>query len=91
MSIVTLRVYEVVESRYDNYNYSKPPTNKVKTDKLSKDHTYIAIFSNGQNRSLKCLEESKDIKILHKAAKAVNKTPYHGKTPRNTLVVFELA
>lgn len=38
---------------------------------------------------VQCLLNSEDIKILHVAEKAVNKTPGHGKEPRNTLYVVE--
>lgn len=38
---------------------------------------------------VQCLLNSEDIKILHVAEKAVNKTAGHGKEPRNTLYVVE--
>lgn len=98
--IVSLRVNHVLGVRYQykkdkkgNTIWSHPPArvDYVDTAMLNKNDTYVCIFSPGVKDLLHKFRKLKEINILYEAPEAVNLTYGHGKDPRNTLVIFELA
>ncbi len=85
--IVSLSVYDVIPRQYNwrNNNHSFQFNKNI----LNTNDTYICIFGGGQDKELEYFESQKDIKIVYKSTKAVNRKPMHGTEPRNTLVVFD--
>lgn len=57
---------------------------------LDKEGTYMIVFGPSQDEHMLMFEGLQNINILFKSKKAVNKRPAHGKTPRNTLFIFEM-
>lgn len=66
------------------------PVTTYKLANVNKKNTYALVFGLGNLNQLAWLEKQKEINILYKSPKAVNKAYGHGTNPRNTLVIFEL-
>ena len=86
MSIVHVTVSQIVQYDWSSGSYKLHFSYRINTH-----DTYIVIFGPTQDTPLELLKNSDKVKILYIAPTAVNKNKGHGKIPRNTLVVFELA
>ncbi len=85
--IVSLSVYDVVPRQY-NWR-TEVRSYSLNRHCLNTNDTYICIFGGEQDGELEYFENQKDIKIIYRSPKAVNRRPLHGTEPRNTFVVFE--
>ncbi len=56
-----------------------------------KNNTYISIFGPNQQEQFDVFKKDPYYKIIYEAPKAVNRREGHGFSPRNTLVVWEVA
>jgi hypothetical protein len=83
---MTSKFVSVVSHQIANYGFTR-----FKTELLDPEYTYLAIADPNQDAYGKLLEATKEIKILFKGRKAINRTVDHGNDPRNTLYIFEVA
>lgn len=90
MAFRALSLHTITKINWD-YTNTSPNFRSFKLDKLNKNDTYIAIFSLYDEPLLEVFRTLKEVNILYEAPKAVNMNPRHGTSPRNTVVVFELA
>jgi len=82
-----VRVNQSIVSKW-NASYTEA-SYKTDVSNLNKDDSYIAIFSNYQQRQLDALKSSDEVNILWISDRAVN--PIHRENgPSNTVVIFEV-
>lgn len=86
MSFISLTTKQLFYPQYTSWDV--PPRFIIYKRLLKKAHTYIMIFSVGQNDMYKGLIAQPNINILYESIPAVNYI--HPGPPRNTVVVFEL-
>lgn len=89
--LVDVTVSDITKGHYDKGAWNGKYIVEGDSSKLDKEHTYVAIFNKDQSKVyIDAFRACKEFKIIYEAPMAVNKTPSHGRSPRNTLFVFEL-
>lgn len=92
MALVSVSVTDICRGFWSGGPWQGEFSIRATTEHLTKEHTYVAIFNKDQDpKYIKAFREAKEFKIIYEAPQAVNKTAGHGRSPRNTLFVFELA